>query len=68
MNVARLLLPAIRWDAESGFEGYRETIERGLELGVGGFILFGGEANAVRALTDELHRRSPHPLRSDAVR
>ncbi|HYR06693.1 MAG TPA: glycoside hydrolase family 3 N-terminal domain-containing protein [Longimicrobium sp.] len=62
MNVARLLLPAIRWDAESGFEGYRETIERGLELGVGGFILFGGEANAVRALTDELHRRSPHPL------
>ena len=62
MNVARLLLPAIRWDAESGFEGYRETIERGLELGVGGFILFGGEANAVRALTDELHRRSAHPL------
>jgi beta-glucosidase-like glycosyl hydrolase len=62
LNVARLLLPAIRWDAESGFEGYRETIERGLELGVGGFILFGGEAKAVRALTDELHRRSPHPL------
>ncbi|HEX5869273.1 MAG TPA: glycoside hydrolase family 3 N-terminal domain-containing protein [Longimicrobium sp.] len=62
MNVARLLLPAIRWDAEKGFEGYRETIEHGLELGVGGFILFGGEANAVRALTDELHRRAPHPL------
>jgi beta-glucosidase-like glycosyl hydrolase len=62
LNVARLLLPAIRWDAESGFEGYRETIEHGLELGVGGFILFGGEANAVRALTDELHRRAPHPL------
>jgi beta-glucosidase-like glycosyl hydrolase len=62
LNVARLLLPAIRWDAESGFEGYRETIERGLELGVGGFILFGGEARAVRALTDELHRRAPHPL------
>jgi beta-glucosidase len=62
LNVARLLLPAIRWDAESGFEGYRGTIEHGLELGVGGFILFGGEANAVRALTDELHRRAPHPL------
>ncbi|HEX8691277.1 MAG TPA: glycoside hydrolase family 3 N-terminal domain-containing protein [Longimicrobium sp.] len=62
MNVARLLLPALRWSAESGFEGFRETIERGLELGVGGFILFGGEADAVRGLTAELHRRSPHPL------
>ncbi|MBW3571993.1 MAG: glycoside hydrolase family 3 protein [Gemmatimonadetes bacterium] len=62
MNVARLLLPAIRWNAEDGFEGYRETIERGLELGVGGFILFGGEAKAVRALTDDLRARSPHPL------
>ena len=62
MNVARLLLPAIRWDAEKGFDGNRETIEHGLGRGVGGFILFGGEANAVRALTDELHRRAPHPL------
>ena len=62
MNVARLLLPAIRWSPEDGFEGNRETIERGLELGVGGFILFGGEARQVRALTDELHRRAPHPL------
>jgi beta-glucosidase-like glycosyl hydrolase len=62
LNVARLLLPAIRWNAEHGFEEFRESFERGLELGVGGFILFGGEAAAVRALTDELHRRSPHPL------
>jgi beta-glucosidase-like glycosyl hydrolase len=62
LNVARLLLPALRWDAENGFEGYREAIERGLELGVGGFILFGGDAGDVRALTDELHARGPHPL------
>ena len=62
LNVARLLLPAIRWSAEEGFEGYRDTIDRGLRLGVGGFILFGGEAQAVRALTDELHRRAKHPL------
>ncbi|HEX2081053.1 MAG TPA: glycoside hydrolase family 3 protein [Longimicrobium sp.] len=62
MNVARLLLPAIRWNAENGFEGNREIVERGLALGVGGFILFGGEAGAVRTLTDELHRRAPHPL------
>jgi beta-glucosidase-like glycosyl hydrolase len=62
LNVARLLLPAIRWDAERGFEGYRETVERALELGVGGFILFNGDAPGVRALTEELHRRSRHPL------
>jgi beta-glucosidase-like glycosyl hydrolase len=62
LNVARLLLPALRWNAERGWEDSRETIERGLELGVGGFILFGGEAGAVRELTAELHRRSRHPL------
>ena len=62
MNVARLLLPALRWNAERGWEDFRETIERGLELGVGGFILFGGDAAAVRELTRDLHRRSRHPL------
>lgn len=62
MNVARLLLPALRWSGEEGFEAYRETIEQGLELGVGGFILFNGDLESVRALTEELHRRSRHPL------
>lgn len=62
MNVARLLLPALRWSSETGFEHYREEIERGLRLGVGGFILFGGEVDGIRALTEELHRRAPHPL------
>ena len=61
-KVARLLLPALRWSAEGGFGGCRETVERGLELGVGGFILFGGEADGVRALTDELRRRARFPL------
>ena len=62
MNVARLLLPAVRWSAERGFEEYRATIEQGLELGVGGFILFNGDIASVTALTEELHRRSRHPL------
>jgi beta-glucosidase-like glycosyl hydrolase len=62
VNVARLLVPALRWSAEEGFGGFRETIERGLELGVGGFILFAADAEAVRALTAELHARSRHPL------
>jgi beta-glucosidase-like glycosyl hydrolase len=62
LNVARLLLPAVRWSAEDGFEEHREMIEHGLELGVGGFILFNGDTESVRALTEELHRRSKHPL------
>ena len=61
-DVARLLLPAVRWSAEQGFEGSREVIERGLALGVGGFILFGGRAEGVRALTAELRERAPFPL------
>jgi beta-glucosidase-like glycosyl hydrolase len=62
LQVARLLLPALRWSDDSGYEGFRDTIERGLELGVGGFILFGGVADGVRALTDELRRRARFPL------
>ena len=37
-------------------------MERALELGVGGFILFGGEAAAVLDLTTEMRRSAPHPL------
>ena len=60
MSVARLLLPAVRWSAEDGYRREWEAIERALDLGVGGFILFGGEADAVRDLTEELTRRAPH--------
>ena len=62
LNVARLLLTVVRWSDETGWEGFRASIEHGLETGIGGFILFGGGAEQVRALTDELHRRSRHPL------
>lgn len=62
MSVANLLLPAIRWDATRGYEADRAVIERGLALGVGGFILFGGESEAVRQLTKELRQRSTVPL------
>lgn len=62
MRVGRLIFPALRWNAKTGFEHEEETISAGLELGVGGFILFGGTAEAVRALTAELQRRSPEPL------
>lgn len=62
MSVANLLVPAIRWDAERGWEAERPAIERSLALGVGGFILFGGEQDAVRQLTKELRLRSTVPL------
>lgn len=61
-NVAELLLPAIRWDAVRGFDAARPVIEQGIARGVGGFILFGGPQELVRALTKELRQRSRVPL------
>ena len=59
---AQLLIPAIRWDKENGYEGNRPHFELALELGCGGFIIFGGESAAVRDLTAELRERSRLPL------
>ncbi len=61
-DVAELVLPAIRWDPERGYDSERPAIERALAAGVGGFILFGGEREATRALTAELQAASPHRL------
>jgi beta-glucosidase-like glycosyl hydrolase len=62
LTVARLLFPALRWQAESGFAGEAATVETALELGVGGFCLFGGTQDAVRALTAMLRAESAHRL------
>jgi beta-glucosidase-like glycosyl hydrolase len=63
MTIARLLFPAIRWNRETGsYDDFRPTIERGRELGVGGYIIFGGPAAAVAELTAELREGSRHPL------
>jgi hypothetical protein len=43
-NPARLILPALRSDALSGFGHEAGRIADALEMGVGGFILFGGSA------------------------
>lgn len=61
-DVAQLLLPALRWDTSVGWEKERPLIEKGLQMGVGGFILFGGVEDAVRSLTKELRQRSRVPL------
>jgi len=61
-DLAQLLCPAIRWDPQRGYEGERPLINQALQLGVGGFILFGGTQEGVRALTRELQQRSRTPL------
>jgi beta-glucosidase-like glycosyl hydrolase len=62
VNPARLILPALRAAPDGGFAHEAEAIRTALELGVGGFILFGGEAGSVRALTSDLLRRAGRPL------
>lgn len=62
MNPARLVLPALRADANGSFEHEAGSITAALELGVGGFILFGGDVGSVRALTADLSRRAGRPL------
>jgi beta-glucosidase-like glycosyl hydrolase len=60
--LAALVMPAIRWDAERGFADALPAAEAALALGAGGFIIFGGERGAVRALTRDLAAAAPHPL------
>jgi beta-glucosidase-like glycosyl hydrolase len=61
-EIAQLLVPAIRWDAARGFDAARREIENALALGVGGFVLFGGEQESVRGLTKWLRQQSRTPL------
>lgn len=52
-DVGRLFLEALRFDREP-VEALARRAERALELGAGGFILFGGDANDVAAVVDRL--------------
>ena len=61
-RAARLLFPALRWQTETGFGHEAAAIDHALSIGVGGLIIFGGNARAVRELTESLHQRSAHPL------
>ena len=61
-DLAQLLLPAIRWDRDRGYADEHARIDAALAAGVGGFILFGGEASAISALTTDLRARSRGPL------
>lgn len=62
MTVSRLIFPAIRWRDDTGFDHERTSIGQALALGVGGFIIFGGPAESVRALTAQLRQEAGRPL------
>lgn len=61
-DLAQLLIPSIPWNPGSGFADARPLINEALALGVGGFLLQGGEQDVVRALAKELQLKSKHPL------
>lgn len=61
-ELAQLVIPAITWRAPGGFAHEQERIAEYLALGVGGFLLVGGEQEQVRALAKRLQRESRHPL------
>src|SRR5918992_4535910 len=58
----RLILPALRAKPDGGFGHEAGAIADALDVGVGGFILFGGTAESVRRLTADLLRRAGRPL------
>ena len=62
MTVSRLIFPAIRWRDDTGFDHEGDAVRHALALGVGGFIIFGGTAEAVRTLTSRLQREAGRPL------
>jgi beta-glucosidase-like glycosyl hydrolase len=62
VNPARLVLPALRWSGATGFQHEAQHIADALQLGVGGFIIFGGDAEAVSQLVVDLRNRSSSDL------
>jgi beta-glucosidase-like glycosyl hydrolase len=62
VNPGRLILPALRWRADTGFAHEDAAIRAALEFGAGGFIIFGGTADAVARLTAELRERAGRAL------
>jgi beta-glucosidase-like glycosyl hydrolase len=62
LNPGRLILPALRARPDGGFSHEAGVIADALDVGVGGFILFGGTAESVRKLTADLLRRAGRPL------
>lgn len=62
MTCGRLVLPALRWQDDTGFAHEEALIADAIGFGAGGFILFGGTVDAVRNLTERLRRDAGRPL------
>jgi beta-glucosidase-like glycosyl hydrolase len=58
----RLIVPALRAASDGGFGHEAARIADALDLGVGGFIVFGGTVESVRRLTADLFRRAGRPM------
>lgn len=61
-DVARLVVPALRWDRAHGFRYLDGLIDDALELGVGGFIVEGGPREVAAELIGRLHAESAAPI------
>jgi beta-glucosidase-like glycosyl hydrolase len=61
-SLGAFLVPELWWDPQAGFSHLEALIDDAFELGVQAFHVRGGPAEAVRALTADLHRRAPEPL------
>jgi beta-glucosidase-like glycosyl hydrolase len=62
LHSGRLILPALRSRADGSFGHEAGAIAEALDIGVGGFIIFGGTVESVRRLTADLLRRAGRPL------
>ena len=62
LQTGRLIMPALRAGPGGAFAHEAGAIADALELGVGGFIIFGGNAESVRRLTADLLRRAERPM------
>src|SRR5687768_3819343 len=56
-DIARLLLPSVRWDPARGMAAMRPGIERAIDAGVGGFVLDPMSAAGAGELTAFIRQR-----------
>jgi beta-glucosidase len=61
MNPARLVFPALRWSGRSVDEVWPE-VRSTVELGVGGFVVFGGGVTAMQKLVTQANEHAGRPL------
>ncbi|UCC83184.1 MAG: hypothetical protein JSW46_19895 [Gemmatimonadota bacterium] len=61
MNPARLVFPAIRWGNRNVEQVWREVF-LSLDLGVGGFVVFGGSVDGMRELVARTQEREGRPV------